>query len=191
MELNRSSSCQYCQHTDTCETDCRQAIGVEETITCWVPHCNAHSHTLDFYRVEVEGERVIRDSNTLPGLQRLWNPDGCSLHLTYVVTPDINGIALQCSAVRGTSRPIYSKSIIIGVQAGTDSEPTDPPITAAIPTTISDQTNPPTTTSTHTTTDISGTPGSTSENSNSAAQTLTYCTITILILAGLSVFVAP
>ena len=197
MELNRSSSCQFCQQTDTCETDCHLAIGVEETITCWVPHCNAHFHTIGIYRVEVEREQVIRDNNTLPGFQRLWNDDGCSLHLTYIVTPDINGIALQCSVVRGTSRPIYSKSIIIGVQTGTDSEPTDPSTTATIPTATSEPTNPSTTytVSIHTTTatihTTTGTPGSTSEKSNSAAQILTNCTIIILmVLAGLSVFVA-
>ena len=113
--LNRSS--QHCQQTDTCETDCHLAIGVEETITCQVSNCDAHSHTLGIYRVEVQGERVIRDNNTLPGLQQLWNPDGCSLHLTYVVTPDINNTVLLCSAVDSSSFT-FSKSIKIGVVAG-------------------------------------------------------------------------
>ena len=126
MELNRSSSCQFCQQTDTCERDCHLAIGVEETITCWVPHCNAHSHTLGIHRVEVEREQVIRDNNTLPGFQRLRNDDGCSLHLTYVVTPDINNTVLQCSAMDSTGRLTYSKSIRIGVQTTPSSPHTSP-----------------------------------------------------------------
>ena len=118
MMLQRSSNCQHCRRRETCETDCHLPIGEVETITCWVRHCTSYTHNINIHRVEVEGERVIIDNNTLPGLQELRNDDGCSLHLTYVITPDINGTLLLCSAVDSTGRLTYSKSIRIGVQAG-------------------------------------------------------------------------